>query len=299
ADCFKQIAQYFPLVKETSARQLLFNPTHPASVDRAFQSGTKNHRKQMVNVIVMTPRELQKDVYLSVLAHELGHGLHRTVLEKGESSGILPAGSGDRVSHNVCEEFSQLLEHQFHQGKQLPYQKKFFGKEFPSFISARGTRFQVPISLVQLGIRKKFDRLWDSGFRGDLSEQAIRELEIEFDQKAKDWFSLGFKMVDNDLRSLALFFPYSPTDGLRYVKRYTIDIPKTKVSKDQPSSTLDLAFAKRFGREWVKNKEARTLFLWLLLESGRNQKTETYPELASKKKISECQTELKKIGIQR
>jgi len=298
ADCKKEVWQYFPLAKKSSPRNILLNPIHPASTSRAFQSSTRNVNGKRVNVIVMTPRSIQKDLYLPVLAHETTHAIHRMILEAGESSGILSPGSAERIPHNIMEEFSQLVEHLFYQDKDLPYQKKFHGKEFPNFHSATAIRFQVPFALVQLGIRKKFDQWWNSGYREELSESAIWQLKQEFDQKVKKWTTIGIKIIYETLTAFDLFVSYGPTDGLRYMKRYlTKGEPKTSRTKKQNHCFLADAFRERFGQNWIKSKEARTIFLWLLLESGRNHRLEEFSRLILEKEVETCLEELKKIGI--
>jgi len=302
-DCQKQIWQYFPLAKKSSPRNLFLNPVHPSSTMRAFQSSTKNINCQQVNVIVMTPRVTQKDIYLPVLAHETTHAVHRMVIEAGEVSQILPNGSGERIPHPVMEEFSQLVEHLFYQDKNLPYRKKFKGKEFPNFYSAVSTWIQALFALVQMGIRKKFDQFWDAGYRGRLKESMVWDLKCEFDKKLKKWTSRGINIVRETLTSFDLFAPYCPTDGLRYIRRYIVksksENKKVKVKKSKPILQMAQAFKQRFGGNWIKSKKARTILLWLLLESGRNHQTENFGEFVLNKKIKNCREELEKIGVKK
>mgnify|MGYP001151104723 CR=1 FL=1 len=301
-DCQKEICQYFPLAKKSSPRNLFLNPVHPGSTMRAFQSSTKNTKRQQVNVIVMTPRVTQKDIYLPVLAHETTHAVHKMVVEMGEASQVLPVGSGERIPQPVMEEFSQLVEHLFYQDKNLPYRKRFKGKEFSNFYSAMATCIQAPFALVQMGIRKKFDQLWDNGYRGKLKESMIWDLKYEFDEKLKKWMSQGINIVRETLTSFDLFAPYCPTDGVRYIRRYIVksksESKKVKVKKSERTILpMAQAFEQRFGKNWIKSKKARTILLWLLLESGRNHQTENFGEFVLNKKAKDCQEELEKICV--
>ena len=296
----KEIWQYFPLAKKISPKRVFLNPLHPAATMRAFQSSTKNTEGQQVNVIVMTPRVTLKDTYLPILAHETTHAVHRIILEMGEKSHFLPRGAGERIPQPVMEEFSQLVEHLFYQDKNLPYQKKFRGQEFPNFYSARATYFQIPFALVQMGIRKNLDQLWNKGYRGKLKEAIIWNLKYKFDKKLKKWFRQGLNIVRETLTSFDLFMPYSPTDGLRYVRRYVVKSESKSENKNKTTTfSMAAAFKQRFGKNWIKLKQARVILLWLLLESGRDHRTENFGELVLNKKITDCQRELEKIGLQK
>jgi len=298
-----EIFKYFPLAKRPSPRNIFLNPLHPESTNRAFQSSTKNIKEKKVNVIVMTPRSEMPDSYLQTLAHETTHLLHRMILDMGERAKILEKDSGERLPSSVMEDFSQLVEHQFAKDTKLPYKKKYKGKEFPNFYSAYVTRVQVPFALVQLGIRRKFDELWDKGLRDDIAEDMIWKIKNEFDQKVKQWDTQGLNIVREGLTSFGFFSPANPDDGLVYMKRYIIaSKPETKPkSKDKKTKKevpgMAEAFTKRFGSEWVKSKKARIILLWLLLESGRNHKTENFGQIILAKEPKACMVELKAIGI--
>lgn len=294
-----EVFKYFPLARRSSPRNIFINPLHPESTKRAFQSSTKNTTEKQVNVIVMAPRSDMPDSYIQALAHETTHLLHRMILDMGERSGALEKHSSERLPSSILENFSQLVEHQFAKDTKLPYKKKYHGKEFPTFYSARTTRIQVPFSLVQLGIRIKFDELWDKGLRGDITEETIWDIKNEFDQKVKQWETRGINIVREGLSAFGFFSDCEPDDGLVYMKRYiTKSKPKVKnKSPQKKASGMAEAFTKHYGQEWVKSREARIILLWMLLESGRNHKIETYGKMILSKKPADCLAELKDIGI--
>lgn len=301
-DCMEEVYKYFPLAKEKSPRNVLLNPTHPQSTSRAFQSHTKNTKEEGVNVIVMTPRVDHKDSYLPTLAHEITHLVHSIVLSKGEKAKVLEKGAQEQVPSSVMEDFSQLVDKQFKKETSLPYKKTYEGDEFPTFRSGYTTRFQVPFSLVQLGIREEFDKMYNEGFRGELTEDKLWELKNKFDPLMHTWFSTGLKVKAPYLTSFRLFAEYNPDDGVVYMKRYMTvqEKPKNTAAKEQSTNEnmeMAQAFRKKFGRNWESNKEARTMLLWLLLESGRNYKTETFWKFIMEKDINECSEELQEIGI--
>lgn len=305
-ECQKEVNAYFPLAQEKTPRNVLFNPTHPASTSRAFQSGTKNHKKQDVNVIVMTPRVDHKDSYLPTLAHEVTHLLHKIVLDKGERAKVLEKGASEQIPSSVLEDFSQLVDKQFKKESSLPYKKKYEGDEFPTFRSGYTSRFQVPFSLVQLGIREEFDKMYDSGFRDELTEQQIWDLKNKFDPMLHEWFSASLNVTVPYLKAFNLFAAYNPDDGVVYMKRYMTEkssdskssvAESKRTKKDEEGMEMAQAFRKKYGRDWEDNKDARTMLLWLLLESGRNYKTETFWKHIMNKDIEDCKTELKKINI--
>ncbi|MBN1618508.1 hypothetical protein JW887_04145 [Candidatus Dojkabacteria bacterium] len=308
SDCEKEIFSYLPLAQEPSPRNILLNPIHPESTNRAFQSTTNTTKNKKLNVIVMTPRSNQKDEYLPTLAHEATHALHKIILSKGEDSKVLKPGASEKMPGPVAEEFSQLVEHLFHTDKDLPYKKKYKGTEFSNFDSAFTTRFQAPYALTQLAIRKEFDDLWDSGYRDELTDDQIWEIKNKFDPQVKEWLSMGIDFRSEGITCFGLFSTYDLIDGLTYMKRYVVkadksesctenqDLLKSESKKEYlPMAT---AFVKRFGKNWIKRKQARIMLLWLLLESGRNYQTEKFGEFVMKKEITSCNEELMKIGIQ-
>ncbi|MEA3356824.1 MAG: hypothetical protein U9Q67_00060 [Patescibacteria group bacterium] len=296
-----KIYKYFPLAKKQTPTNILLNPIHPASTSRAFQSTTKNIAGESVRVIVMTPRWEQKDKYLPTLAHEVTHLVHRMVLDRAEKAKLIPKGTNETIPSSVQEDFSQLVEHQFRKDTTLPYRKKFHGSEFADFSGASVTRAQVSYALSQLGIRTYFDKLYDRGYKDELSEEMLLDLKDKYNPKVKKWDTTGINIIREGLTAFKLFSPQDPDDGLVYMKRYIV-APKTKTStktKENQSKKIDMsqAFKKRFGKEWIKSHEARSILLWLLLESGRNPKTEEFGATILTKKPKECKKELKRIGI--
>lgn len=297
--CEDEVFSYFPLARKASPRYIIMNPTHPASLIRAFQSSTRNVKNLPINVIVMTPRINHEDEYLPTLAHETAHRIHRVIDEMGEKSKVLEKDASKRIPVSITEEFSQLVESQFYNDHNLFYKKKFKGKFFPNFKSAYVQRFQVPYALVQLGIREKFDKLWDEGFVGDITPEMIWDLKTEFDKKVQKWMGTGINFVwEGAFNSLDLFSSANLDDGLVYMKRYVAD-EEESLDKNEENKSMSLkdAFEKRFGRKWLKSKDARIILLWLFLESGRNYKVENYYKLALSKDSQECFEELKLIGI--
>ncbi|MBN1162202.1 hypothetical protein JXA34_00485 [Patescibacteria group bacterium] len=306
----KEVLSYFPLTKRKSPRNTIFNPLHPASTMRAFQSSTRNSKGKRVNSIVMTPRTELLDEYLPILAHETAHAVHKMVLELGEEAGILEKGASELVPTAVLEDFSQLVEGQFHSDKKLPYKKKFHGKEFPNFHSGLTQRSQVPYALVQLGIRKYFDKIWDEGYRTFLTDQMVWEIKEMFDPLIKECAEMGLHIRRDVYDSLGYFSAENPGDGLVYMKKYVVDSPKSvaKTMDEEEQSvgnadtvsdiSMSSAFEKKYGKNWISNKEARITLLWLLLESGRNSATETFHKYILTGNIGNFLGELKAIRVE-
>jgi len=293
----KEVFRYFPLAKKGSPRNMILNPVHPESTDRAFQSSTKNILGERVNVIVMTPRSEARDTYIATLAHETTHLMHRILLEMGEKKGVLPKGSAELVPANIMEYFSQLVEEQFTRTVKLPYTKKYEGKEFTDFKSATTLRFQVPYTLVQLGIRKKFDEYLRAGYK-TLSEDMLYDIKLEFDRKARAWASTGINVDYERLSAFKIFKSNDPEDGLVYMKKYIEQESQSRSKNGTKVVEMSKAFRKRFGRKWIKSKDARAILLWLLLESGRNYKSEKYGDLVMKMDVTKCVKELQNIGVE-
>jgi hypothetical protein len=255
----------------------------------------------------MTPRTELIDEYLPILAHETAHALHRMVLELGEKAGVLEKGATELVPGSVMEDFSQLVEDQFHSDKKLPYKKKYKGKEFPNFRAGLVQRYQVPYALMQLGIRKYFDKLWNEGYRDFLKDEMVWEIKERFDPDVKAWAKLGIYIKRDRYNSLNYFSATDPGDGLVYMKKYIVDAPAggrsasyAKAAKGKTSvksESMAAAFEKRYGKDWIKNKEARTVLLWLLLETGRNSASETFSEYILNGEPKEYLKELNQLGI--
>ncbi len=306
-----EVYKYFPLAKERNPRSVIFNPTHPACTSRASNSTVKNLNKKPVNTVVMTPRTDHKDDYLPTFAHETTHALHRIILDLGENSGVLKKGSADSVATAVMEDFSQLVDDRFESDKDLPYTKKFKGKEFPNFLAGFTTRFQVPFSLAQLSVRVEFDRLYDEGYRGPLTESMIWNLKYKFDALVHEWFSTGINIKSRGLTAFRLVDPYNPRDGVVYMKRYMmvdLDSKEEAISESNsdlaPVSTsqstdvkLSDAFIQKWGENWINDDDARIMLHWLLLETGRNEDTHKYYKFIFDKPVKECLEELQKIGL--
>jgi hypothetical protein len=292
----KEVFKYFPLAKKGSTKNIILNPIHPESTDRAFQSSTRNANGERVNVIVMTPRSESKDTYVPTLAHETAHLMHRIVIATGESKGVLKKGASEMLPGNIMEYFSLLVEDQFTRSQKLPYQKKYEGKEFPDFKSATTTRFQVPYTMVQLGIRKRFDEYIKAGYK-ELSEDMLYDLKLEFDRKARHWSSMGINVDYERLSAFKIFKSNDPEDGLVYMKKYIENDSSTNGGNGKKNLDMVQAFKKRFGIQWLKEKEARVLLLWMFLESGRNYKSEDYGNIVLKKNIKDCLKELELLGI--
>jgi hypothetical protein len=291
-----EVFKYFPLAKNGSTKNIILNPIHPESTDRAFQSSTRNIAGERVNVIVMTPRSESKDTYIPTLAHETTHLMHRLIVELGERKGILRKGSSDMLPGNIMEYFSALVEDQFARNQKLPYKKKYEGKEFSDFKSATTTRFQVPYTLVQLGIRKRFDEYIRAGYK-ELSEDMLYDLKLEFDRKARKWASMGINVDYERLSAFKIFKSNDPEDGLVYMKKYIENDVQNNNHSGKKVMDMMQAFKKRFGINWLKDKQARTLLLWMFLESGRNYKSEDYGSIILKKSIHECSKELVAVGV--
>jgi hypothetical protein len=298
-----EVYKYFPLAQNESPKCVLLNPTHPAATTRAFQSGTRNEKGELVSVIVMTPRIDQKDDYLSTFAHESIHALHKLILSMGEESAVLPVGSSEGVSGSVSEVFTVLVEEQFSGDQDLPYDKKYKGHEFGSFYNGYVTRHQSPYALVQLSMREIYDDLWSSGYRDQLSQDMIRGIESKMDIALEGWYSTGLNFIRKDLRGTNLFVSYNPDDGLVYLRKYVVkELEENSPDNNETSApkeriTISDAFKKRFGDRWIDDRDARIVLHWLLLESGRNDKSELYGELVINAKITDMMEELKQIGV--
>lgn len=295
----KEVYRYFPLAKVLSPRDTILNPVHPAATTRAFNSNIRNKNKRLINTIVMTPRTSTKEEYLPTFAHEITHALHRKILGMAETAKILKIGTLESVTTTVMEEFSQLVEAQFDTGESLPYKKKFLGKEFTSFWTGMGVRYQVPFSLAQLGIRKEFDKLIDSGYTADLTDVMLWDLKHKYDKLVKQWDNSGLEINNHELLAFDLFDACNPGDGTVYMKRYIIrekDITKSMKTSKKTIRIQD-AFEKRWGKAWIEKEDARIMLHWLLLETGRNEKTERYYTYILKKNVTECLEELKLLGL--
>jgi hypothetical protein len=289
----KEVFSLFPLAKNPTPRNIILTPTHPSSTSRAFNSTIKNSNRLPVNTIVMTPRIDNYDTYVSTFAHEVTHALHRKILQLGEENGALKPGSADGVSSAVMEDFSQLVDSQFKGEEKAPYKKQYNGKTFANFWSGYVTRFQVPFSLTQLSIRKEFDEMSD---KQTLTETDIWNLKYKFDNLTREWLSMGVN-IKSDITSFNLFDSYNPSDGVVYMRTYMMQENSESNTNETEENTMQEAFKKRWGNQWVKEKDARILLHWLLLETGRNENTETYYQFILNKPIDEALSELEKITL--
>ncbi len=294
-DVKKEIYEYFPLAKISSSRNTIINPTHPAATMRAFNSSIKNKDKKLINTIVMSPRSDHKEDYLPTFAHETTHGLHRKILEMGETKGVLKKGTTESISTAVMEDFSQLVDYQFETDRDLPYTKQYKGKEFANFWAGFTTRFQVPFSLCQLNIRKEFDQMMDDGYTGEMTEELIWKFKYKYDELAKKWFSTGLNVVSKTLTAFGMFDSYNPRDGVVYMKRYMMKENEDTTAKEEMK--MSDAFEKRWGKKWIESEDARIMVHWLLLETGRNENTHEYYKMILNKPIQECLNELANIGL--
>ncbi|MBN2100415.1 hypothetical protein JW710_00765 [Candidatus Dojkabacteria bacterium] len=292
---------YLPLAKKRSPRNVILNPTHPASATRALQSTTKNSSGESIIVIYMTPRINLLDEYLPTLAHESIHAVFNTLIEMAEKSSVLPEGTQKRVAQSVQEVYTQIVQDYFYSKVKLPYKKKYHGKEFPNLFSAWVTRSQAPFSRSQILLRKKFDELWDKGERGDLKEEFLWRTKWELGEKEKDWRERGLKVSSKDSGYSYRVSPPSPDDGLRYIRSFI-------VRKDQSKSTskanakpkemsIKAAIQKRFGKEWMESKDARTILLWLFIESAKLGTTDGLGDVVLKVDVTDCLATLKKVGV--
>jgi hypothetical protein len=309
----QKVFELFPLAKNPTPRNIILNPTHPSSTTRAFNSTIKNKDGLSINIIVMTPRVDNTDDYLPTFAHEVTHAIHRKVLDFGERSGVLKKGSAESVTSAVMEDFSQLVDKQFKTDLKLPYKKFFEGKEFPTFWSGFVTRFQVPFSLIQLGIRKDFDEMYNAlseNQREDsqLTEEQLEELKYKFDKLCRDWLAAGIN-IKSKVNAFNLFDSYNPRDGVVYMRTYMMQENLSEKAKTENETVkgsdgsepkqmnMQEAFKKRFGEKWVYEKDARIILHWLLLETGRSENTESYYEFILNKDPKDCLAELTKINL--
>ena len=143
----------------------------------------------------------------------------------------------------------------------------------------------------------------------NLTEEQIWDLKYKFDKLTREWMSMGVK-IKTTTPAFGLFDSYNPRDGVVYMRTYMMQENLAEESSssgeneiaDETSSTkkemtMQDAFKKRFGENWIENKEARILLHWLLLETGRNENTETYYEFILSKTKAETLAELEKINI--
>ncbi len=300
-DATDLIGQYFPIAQNETPRQLFFAPIHPFANKRAYQSHTYNSERKPVNIVVMTPSVDSAEEFIETLAHETTHAVHSIILKLGAEYNILTKQQADQVPTGVLEDFSQLVEGQFkadnlEKNKQLKY---FKGKLFSSFNQAQSSRWQAPFGLLQIEVRERFEKLLKSGVTA-LTAELVNELRAEFNKKLLVWWETGVTFRRPLLSALSWVRPFSPDDGLVYMKRFIVPaVQSTKNNNRADTKNLPMseAFAKRFGSNWIRQQDARILLYWLLLETGRNHKTETFGDLILKKDIRSCLEELQKISV--
>ncbi|MBI4136717.1 hypothetical protein HY469_01505 [Candidatus Roizmanbacteria bacterium] len=267
-----------------------------------------------MNTVIQNPRTSESQ-YAVVKAHEiLGHQLHKGILVRAEKAGYVEAGSIERVSSPIKEEFALLAEGQIRkiweayepetqtniQTATQPQRTPLPSGRWPNALNAFIMRRQAPYGLTQRVARMELDRIWNSG-RRDLSRSEASEIVEKLQSQVDVWFAEGVPMTFPNQSLSFNLSPRAPHEGPNYIRKYfsaneerqpKTGAEKLQEPKQEESVTMEKAFEERWGTMWILNKDARVTYLALLAETGKNPKSATYGEFVRKANVDELKGRL-------
>lgn len=288
----KIIGELFPLTREELDTRLVVSTTRFGATARPFTSTYPNEKDQPVEVIVLNPRESEKEL-VGYAGHEIGgHSLHHQMLRRAAEAGIVPENTWDKLPGSVKEELAILVEDQVIKLFQRDQSKGAVesgelatkkGKEWSDFWNAFINRRQASYGLTQLKVRKLMEKRWLAGER-DLKKVEAERMIDELEPKVTEWYAEGVPIevphaVLNNINPLALL------DGLVYLKEYVV------------GESVREAFKQRFGEIWVDKPEARAVLLALMVETGKQSDKAITGGFVSDADIEEIKEMLVEWGI--
>lgn len=285
---------------------------------RGISINYRNKDGLTVNTVIQNPRTSEPQ-YAVVKSHEIiGHQLHKRILVLAEKAGYVDAGSIERVSSPIKEEFALLAEGQIRkiweadesatqtniQTVTQPQRVAPPSGRWPNALNALLMRRQAPYGLTQRAVRMELDRIWNSG-RRDISRPEANGVVEKFQPQVDLWFAEGVPMVFPNQSLSFNVSPLAPHEGPNYIRKYLSNNEAKQQKRateelqepKEESVTMEEAFEERWGTVWILNKDARVTYLALLAETGKNAKSATYGEFVRTANIDELRLRLQQLGI--
>lgn len=311
---WQTLARVLPLAFEDSPLYHVNAPTRIGATPRAVHITYRNREKQIVNIVILDPRETD-ELFMETTAHELGHILHTRMLKAAEDVGDLPERSKERVPDVVRETLAILVGDQARILYQEDHAAISSDPEQPAEARAEGefrdldyailNRRQAPYALTQQAVRLEFETLWNQGVRDwELSEEHARVTIERTQPKVDEWYRAGVPIESPHFQVGSNLNVLTPDDGLRYMGEYLKDpgisdgSGQDEISEGEETPTgIKEAFEKRFGPLWLENPDARKVLLGLMVETGRNYDTGSYPEYILSADTMKLNEQLAQWGI--
>lgn len=266
----------------------VFVPTRVGSHLRDSNITYPNTRGNLVNVVVLNVRREEVN-FLGTAAHEAGHQIHSHVLMAAEAHGQAEQNAWDRVPPHLKEAFALLIQKAMEGLYQLEIQqtagsgvKSHEGGRFSNLFQAYGLRRQGPLALGQLYIREVFEHLYQTGHTEWLLEEfQVHLISGQLDKMAKEWYSEGLEMVHPGESAMTNFDPINHLDGLVYLGRDIVGAPPSSGSTPSPEEALTLEgeLVRRFGEDWLSQRDGRIILMWLMSLSAQHTSEATLAEM--------------------
>lgn len=302
----QEIEEIFPILAEPSKKRKVETPRRIGATSRAGNFQYLNQQRQWASVRILNVWQNQ-DRFRENNAHERGgHELHSRVLEKRSLSSIqsddsVPSDIWLYIPGYIKEEFAltvedgmaNIISEENGQSQDFTTEEKLNDHEWSDLFHALFFRRNAIFGLVQLAVRQSLEFRSPSETHKSLTKKETQYLTISINNKIRDWYQLGvpiqtsFQSLTNNLN------PKDASDGLRYVAKNVL----SQQSQEEKPIDMKTAFVNQYGKQWLKNSDARIVLLLLMAESAENQDINTYGQQVLAISPEEARTQLANWGI--
>ncbi len=159
-------------------------------------------------------------------------------------------------------------------------------------------RRQAPKAVAQRQVRLLMEQRWLDGKRKALTNKEADEIATIVNPMITRWYGEGLPLMAINDETAGNINMTDPLDGIKYIADFfDAEEPASLLSRilemgaslgagvfsglvnrlSKEKLSLKKAFEKEFGEIWFDNPKARAVYLALLVETGENHKTKTYP----------------------
>lgn len=156
-------------------------------------------------------------------------------------------------------------------------------------------------AVATLSLRYKMEESWRDGRRGwYLTDSELNNLNEHIKAEIAEWYRKGVPIqvpFGNVHSHLSIC---EPDDKLRYITEMIAQSPakvQQKAEKKLRILTIEEAFIRRFGFDWIKNKDARAVLYHLIIHMVSEDNVAEYADFVSKCSAKDSFALLAQMGI--
>ncbi|MDP3941679.1 MAG: hypothetical protein Q8Q49_05215 [bacterium] len=228
---------------------------------------------------------------------EMAHGLHATLLARiGKDYGTVPGHLKEELAELVRGQISLLFQNDT---EEIAEEQNFLFEDLLDAVQMKQLTFKA---VNQIAIRQDMEQMTQEGKMHLSSEDALKLLN-QAESRVTALTQLGLPITYPSVRAHTLLDPLQPLDPLVYMPRFVAGLtskspsPSDKTGSMEDDVTIEEAFVKRFGNEWIAEREARTVFADTLIQSGSTPDEPTLSQFVGEVSVRDAATRLYELGI--